>query len=54
MLTATADSVVMLGKKRGTKIVMTPMAKDADWTETINQIDDLEKEMQFQIYLRGK
>ena len=24
VLTATADSVVMLGKKRGTKIVMTP------------------------------
>lgn len=50
VLTATADSVVMLGKKRGTKIVMTPMAKDADWTETINQIDGLEKEMQFHKY----
>lgn len=50
VLTATADSVVMLGKKRGTKIVMTPMAKDADWTETINQIDDLEQEMQFPKY----
>lgn len=50
VLTATADSVVMLGKKRGTKIVMTPMAKDADWTETINQIDGLEKEMQFPKY----
>lgn len=50
VLTATADSVVMLGKKRGTKIVMTPMAKDADWTETINQIDGLEQEMQFPKY----
>ena len=50
VLTATADSVVMLGKKRGTKIVMTPMAKDADWAETINQIDDLEQEMQFPKY----
>lgn len=50
VLTATADSVVMLGKKRGTKIVMTPMAKDADWTETINQIDGLELEMQFPKY----
>lgn len=50
VLTATADSVVMLGKKRGTKIVMTPMAKDADWTETINQIDGLEQEMQFPRY----
>jgi hypothetical protein len=40
----------MLGKKRGTKIVMTPMAKDADWTETINHIDDLEQEMQFPKY----
>lgn len=50
VLTATADSVVMLGKKRGTKIVMTPMAKDADWTETINHIDDLEQEMQFPKY----
>lgn len=29
---------------------MTPMAKDADWTETINQIDDLEQEMQFPKY----
>ena len=50
VLTATADSVVMLGKKRGTKIVMTPMAKDADWAETINQIDGLEQEMQFPRY----
>lgn len=50
VLTATADSVVMLGKKRGTKIVMTPMAKDADWTETISQIDGLEQEMQFPKY----
>lgn len=50
VLTATADSVVMLGKKRGAKIVMTPMAKDADWTETINQIDGLEQEMQFPKY----
>lgn len=50
VLTATADSVVMLGKKRGTKIVMTPMAKDADWAETINQIDGLEQEMQFPKY----
>lgn len=50
VLTATADSVVMLGKKRGTKIVMTPMAKDADWTEIINHIDDLEQEMQFPKY----
>lgn len=50
VLTASADSVVMLGKKRGTKIVMTPMAKDADWAETINQIDGLEQEMQFPRY----
>ena len=50
VLTATADSVVMLGKKRGAKIVMTPMAKDADWAETINQIDVLEQEMQFPRY----
>lgn len=50
VLTATADSVVMLGKKRGTKIVMTPMAKDADWAETISHIDDLEQEMQFPKY----
>lgn len=26
------------------------MAKDADWTETINHIDDLEQEMQFPKY----
>lgn len=50
VLTATADSVVMLGKKRGTKIVMTPMAKDADWAETISHIDELEQEMQFPKY----
>lgn len=50
VLTATADSVVMLGKKRGAKIVMTPMAKDADWAETISHIDDLEQEMQFPRY----
>lgn len=50
VLTATADSVVMLGKKRGAKIVMTPMTKDADWAETINQIDGLEQEMQFPRY----
>ena len=29
---------------------MTPMAKDADWTETINHIDDLEQEIQFPKY----
>lgn len=30
--------------------MMTPMAKDADWAETINQIDGLEQEMQFPRY----
>lgn len=29
---------------------MTPMAKDADWAETISHIDDLEQEMQFPRY----
>lgn len=50
VLTATPDSVVMLGKKRGAKIVMTPMAKDASWGDYIDQIGELEDEMYFPVY----
>lgn len=50
VLTATPDSVVMLGKKRGAKIVMTPMAKDTSWGETIDQFGDLADEMNFPKY----
>lgn len=50
VLTASADSVVMLGKKRGVKIVMTPIAAGTDWGETIDQIGALESEMAFPKY----
>lgn len=48
--TACADSVVMTGKKRNSKIVMTPLSKDADWAETINQLLDEEENMAFPKY----
>lgn len=48
--TVSADSIVMLSKKRNAKIVMTPMAKDADWGNTITQLLDNEEEMNFPRY----
>lgn len=50
VLTASADSVVMLGKKRNAKIVMTPLAQDADWAEVVDGMGNLEDGMSFPSY----
>lgn len=50
ILTASNDSVVMIGKKRSAKIVLTPLAADADWAATINQLEAKEEEMNFPQY----
>lgn len=44
ILSACADSVVMLGKKHGSRIVMTPM-KTADWTGYIEEVNRTELNM---------
>lgn len=48
--TACADSVVMLGKKRSAKIVMTPLAQDTDWAKMLENVEWLENEMAFPSY----
>lgn len=50
MQTACADSVVMLGKKRNAKIVMTPLAQDADWAKIVDGMVDMENDMAFPSY----
>lgn len=44
ILKASADSVILKGKKTGNRVVMTPM-KDADWEGYINNIYDIEDAM---------
>ena len=44
ILKATADSVVMKGKKTGNRVVLTPM-KDGDWTGYLGEISDIENAM---------
>lgn len=48
MQTVTADSIVMTGKKHGSRIVMTPAP--ADWDSYLNEVITAEKDMAFSSY----
>jgi len=45
IISATADSVVMTGKKHGQKIVMRPLAEDISWADYLKQVHEVEKDM---------
>ena len=50
VLSASTDSVVMIGKKRSAKIVLTPLDANANWATTIDHLETLEEEMNFPQY----
>ena len=50
VLSASADSVVLLGKKHNSKIVMTPLAKDVKWDDYLNKLDETAKKMSSKKY----
>lgn len=45
ILSATAEKVVMTGKKTGRRIVMVPMPEDMTWDEYLNKIKEIESDM---------
>ena len=47
VIKATQDSIILKGKKTANKIVMTPLAKDLDWADFIDGINDAADEMSF-------
>lgn len=50
VLKAAADSVILVGKKHGARILMTPMAKDMKWDAYLKKIAEVEKAMRFKFY----
>ena len=50
IISATADSVVMTGKKHGSKIVMTPVKADTDWDSYLEKVNQAESDMAFASY----
>lgn len=50
ILSATADKVVMTGKKHGAKIVMTPVAAGVSYANAINDMLNLDNEMYYPAY----
>jgi len=50
VLSASADSVVMLGKKHNAKIVMTPLAANENWNSIIDGLAKLGEEMAYPVY----
>ena len=51
IISATAEKVVMLGKKHETQIVMTPMPADVTWADYLTQVDNVTKEVQKGSYI---
>ena len=45
-----ADSVILQGKKHGSKIVLTPLAKDETWAGYINKVAQVETVMNYKKY----
>lgn len=45
VLKASADTVVLEGKKHGGRIVMTPMARDRKWTDYLKGVDNMKEAM---------
>lgn len=50
IISATADSIVMTGKKHGSKIVMTPVQTDTDWNTYLEKVNQAEADMSFASY----
>lgn len=50
VLSASADSIVMKGKKHSSKIVMKPAASDFDWSSYINTVEKVENSYAFARY----
>ena len=50
IISATPDSVVMTGKKHGSKIVMTPVKEDTDWNSYLEKVNQAESDMAFASY----
>lgn len=50
VLSATAEKVVLLGKKHGATIVMTPVAVGVSYADVIDKLNDLDEEMSFPSY----
>lgn len=50
ILSATAEEVVMIGKKHGAKIVMTPVEDDVSYADAISNMLKLDDEMFYPIY----
>lgn len=47
VVSATADSIVMTGKKHGARIVMTPLAENVNWADYLNSVIRTENKMVF-------
>ena len=50
IISATTDSIVMTGKKHGSKIVMTPVKADTDWDSYLAKVNQAESDMAFASY----
>lgn len=52
VIKATADSVILVGKKHGARIVMTPFpkAKYSSWQDYLQKVIDVDKYMRFKYY----
>lgn len=50
VLKAAADSVILVGKKHGARVVMTPMPKDMKWDAYLTKVDEVSKAMEFKYY----
>ena len=50
IISASEDSIVMTGKKHGNTIRMTPLARDVNWDNYVNQVLKLEEDMLFRYY----
>ncbi|MBO1362208.1 DUF4302 domain-containing protein [Prevotella sp. A2931] len=50
VLKATADSVIMAGKKHNARIVMTPMAANQKWADFVSQVNTVKQNMKTDRY----
>ena len=47
---ATADSIILIGKKHESKIIMTPMANGVDWDGYLDEVASVAKNMSYKNY----
>lgn len=50
VITATSDSIVMTGKKHGSKIIMTPVKDDTSWDTYLDEVMQSDEDMAFASY----